>query len=385
MMDGIAEEIASRTSDKKLNEAVLAALPADPLRGSYYWWARLCREYTGAHFLDSGGAYGRMHSRPIAEENAPALIFTYWRPDDFYYTISLPHWLTMILDAADERAVQMHELLHWYGSWARPRDAWYKVIRDFPEFVGTLEDMIGDDGLVMLYKVKMWLTSKIDNLDHYDRPYSWAGQTTADLVYEAIAEFPDLGEDAWWLADANPRGRGDNTYNHGDDFSQCFQWSEWEVDGRMYVIIQTHNGADVRGGYSRPVFARVVDEDYFYEFHARVDGYELNSSRPTAEQFLRWYGDREQFKIQLALPGIEIDQPDAVVENEKQALFIKQLIDEHDPGGGEWEWPVVILDNGDGSYRLPNSGEQWPAELSLVWTNENRWQATVVWHPVWGF
>lgn len=52
---------------------------------------------------------------------------------------------------------------------------------------------------------------------------------------------------------------GDNSYNHDNDLDQNFQinfftkdGAHW-MDGDCLIFIQTHNGCDVRGGYSTPV------------------------------------------------------------------------------------------------------------------------------------
>lgn len=41
-----------------------------------------------------------------------------------------------------------------------------------------------------------------------------------------------------------------NTYNHDSDLSQTLQYSQVEINDDTYFLIQIHNGADVRGGYT---------------------------------------------------------------------------------------------------------------------------------------
>jgi hypothetical protein len=41
-----------------------------------------------------------------------------------------------------------------------------------------------------------------------------------------------------------------NTYNHDCDLSQVLQYSMMPLNGEWYVILQIHNGADARGGYT---------------------------------------------------------------------------------------------------------------------------------------
>lgn len=55
-----------------------------------------------------------------------------------------------------------------------------------------------------------------------------------------------------------PRGEGDpltiNTFNHEQILSQNIQYVAWREgpDFPMFVLLQVHNGADVRGGYTDP-------------------------------------------------------------------------------------------------------------------------------------
>jgi hypothetical protein len=44
-----------------------------------------------------------------------------------------------------------------------------------------------------------------------------------------------------------------NTYNHQSALDNVLQFVYFELDGTEYVLLQTHNGCDVRGGYATPV------------------------------------------------------------------------------------------------------------------------------------
>lgn len=60
----------------------------------------------------------------------------------------------------------------------------------------------------------------------------------------------------------------DNAYNHDNNLDQVFQFStiEDEANHETYVVIETHNGCDVRGGYSDPVVCRPLGDRYsFYD------------------------------------------------------------------------------------------------------------------------
>ena len=56
----------------------------------------------------------------------------------------------------------------------------------------------------------------------------------------------------------------DNSYNWDSPYSQVFQFvaasdGEWYYDDDALVLIQMHNGADVRGGYTQAVVAKTND------------------------------------------------------------------------------------------------------------------------------
>jgi len=57
-----------------------------------------------------------------------------------------------------------------------------------------------------------------------------------------------------------------NTYNYENLLSQVLQYTWLTKDDDeydTYIMLQTHNGCDVRGGYTAPKIFRVTDRDYF--------------------------------------------------------------------------------------------------------------------------
>ena len=86
-------------------------------------------------------------------------------------------------------------------------------------------------------------------------------QGRCDYNYMAYADF--VAD----LVDGVVEG-SDNAYNHDNDLDQVFQFStvKDEATHETYVIIETHNGCDVRGGYSDPVVCRPLGDCYsFYD------------------------------------------------------------------------------------------------------------------------
>ena len=51
-----------------------------------------------------------------------------------------------------------------------------------------------------------------------------------------------------------------NTYNGDSDLSQVLQGSWLDMDGETYLLLQIHGGADVRGGYTDAKLFKVQDD-----------------------------------------------------------------------------------------------------------------------------
>jgi len=71
-----------------------------------------------------------------------------------------------------------------------------------------------------------------------------------------------------WLEDVMGYGYQEviNTYNFENTIDGVFQaWRFEDANGDEHIALQTHNGADVRGGYSKPFIFDYKNGDY-YEF-----------------------------------------------------------------------------------------------------------------------
>jgi hypothetical protein len=165
---------------------------------------------TGAHFLDSGSAYGRDHERNRAEvgEADPVDVFGARPPISVdrwgLVTLDVFHWLTERLDVLDEDPDTND---------GRLLAAWNTAVEDDT--------------------VDPWSPSDIER---------WAKEIGGT----------DIG--------------GCNTYNGECALSQTLQWTEFSLDGvwgrgQRYVLLQVHQGADVRGGYTAAELYR-VEVDY---------------------------------------------------------------------------------------------------------------------------
>jgi hypothetical protein len=91
-----------------------------------------------------------------------------------------------------------------------------------------------------------------------------------------------LSEHAELLADhlgVEVISKADNTYNQENDLDQNFQYilvgsnKNWMDDiDSCWAIVSTHNGADIRGGYSDPVVCKMIDVEgiNFFDFCVSV-------------------------------------------------------------------------------------------------------------------
>jgi hypothetical protein len=85
--------------------------------------------------------------------------------------------------------------------------------------------------------------------------------------------------------------KGCNTYN-GDCALDCtLQWEHFNVEGKDYIILQTHNGADVRGGYSTPHLFSVDYESMSCDMNAFL------------AKCPNWKEESPDGKVQLNLEG----------------------------------------------------------------------------------
>jgi hypothetical protein len=56
----------------------------------------------------------------------------------------------------------------------------------------------------------------------------------------------------------------ENTYNRDCILSKTLQYAMFNWQDETFVLLEMHNGADVRGGYSAPKVFSVRDEDQWY-------------------------------------------------------------------------------------------------------------------------
>ncbi len=208
--------------------------------------AAMMRENTGRSFLDSGGAYGRQFERnqKRAFENEPSAWIEFniydrgkWaneevapKPEpEIMYTKSVYHWLVNNVDFSPTWNTMFYDVF-------------------LPEF-----DPDGDKYWIdLMLEFALWLKARGWRVDN--APYGEGSVTKrSDIVV--------------------------NTYNGECALSQTLQYGQFyaefegdcehpdaEIASGVIVLLQIHNGADARGGYTRPIVFEANEPDgmYFY-------------------------------------------------------------------------------------------------------------------------
>lgn len=141
-----------------------------------------------------------------------------------------------------------------YGrNWQRNQKRTIEDFRNEPEAVLILEPDYPEAEISVFH----FLTSGAFQLDDTAQEFNaldcddWHGD-----FYGTSAE-----QCAWLEVHGfSPTGEGWNTYNHDSILSQVLQGQTLEnSDGDTYELIQIHNGADVRGGYTDARLFRIDD------------------------------------------------------------------------------------------------------------------------------
>lgn len=96
---------------------------------------------------------------------------------------------------------------------------------------------------------------------HLDRELSYEEELDASyLEFTKSSESSYLEDIESWLEYMGATEIGSyNSYNYDSALSQVIQWTEFELDGSIYVALQIHQGCDVRGGYTRPYIFSTCD------------------------------------------------------------------------------------------------------------------------------
>ena len=79
-----------------------------------------------------------------------------------------------------------------------------------------------------------------------------------------------------------------NTYNGESDLTQCVQGANLTINNEEYILIQIHNGADVRGGYTDAKLFKLNYEglihSYLYEYEEQEELEQRYNEQQEAKQ-----------------------------------------------------------------------------------------------------
>ena len=83
----------------------------------------------------------------------------------------------------------------------------------------------------------------------------------------------------------SPVGEAGNSYNDDSMLSQVIQWQGFTNDGTNiadYILLQIHNGADVRGGYTDAKLFKICNDSGYFtgcpDVYGEIDGIEVSTT-----------------------------------------------------------------------------------------------------------
>lgn len=126
---------------------------------------------------------------------------------------------------------------------------------------------IWKDEVIIGYNLFPFLTAFLEITEDSEKlqqrfdEFSHSDEMEEETWFTCVNEFVEHIED-----DEITRHDGENTYNHDNLLNDVIQYDilEMEYSGNELIILMTHNGCDVRGGYSTPYIFEVEDIDSFY-------------------------------------------------------------------------------------------------------------------------
>jgi hypothetical protein len=195
--------------------------------------AEMLLENTGTHMLDSGGAYGRRW-----EQMRDRFGIDRWHPGVVDYDAIAAQMQTGMTASIDR-----------YGS------------LDINVFFFLTSHLEYDE--VLAAKYDRW--QRVTNFGK-DR---WNSEWGMPLIERFMEQLAKHGKVSGIYGDGEPFT--ENTYNGECSLSHTLQYTFFTFEGGerpflpdgSYVLLQIHNGCDVRGGYTDPVLFAVDDENFF--------------------------------------------------------------------------------------------------------------------------
>lgn len=281
-------------------------------------------ESTGRHLLDSGGAYGRhweRNQRFSIEDFAARPMSTLTGRWGLEVTHELFHWLDDRVEYEEEGDLVFEQ---WGTSGDRASEPWLPLAELFAEMLeGTGIYGDGDPVVVNTYNGEDLLSQ------------------TIQYVYFELDETVYITPPSPWHGNRMHVTR----YPHEDETLEGVVVLEPDT----YVLLQIHNGCDVRGGYTRPRLFRVMEEIAILDnARASIGCSGCDASWYTDDGYHFYSNNREpDFSDFETIEGDES-------EGWARAALIRVLYEEgEDPA--EWGVQAIAIDD-DGTVYCPLSG-----------------------------
>ena len=158
------------------------------------------------------------------------------------------------------------------------------------------------------------------NLFHFLTEYLEFDDTSKKLQkkFDKFARSPGQEDEAWLVSmeefatmtdDESAYGFTgvENTYNYDNVLSGVIQFAAFSYEGDKYMVMSTHNGADVRGGYSKPRVFKIPDPDSFIiaqnSIYASTDKFAWDSD----DGGYTWHGEVSYEDEDGEIPELEFD------------------------------------------------------------------------------
>lgn len=355
---------ANTDSEAARRQAADARIAADRYGDTFEHFARLCRSYTGSHFLDSGSAYGYTYNRPMRAQDAPAIRVereTYrgatheeWfarmrdlagldghepvrlsdlgknSPCEFTTHVSLEHWMAHYLQASNETR-WLNRLYAWWESnlndSARSFDTEGFVEWAHEARAASLHDTEPQGAEDEARAARVKLVRSVTDHDARRDLIALLKEEDGDGFFSVLLEYDDKIEHV----------ASGNTYNKDNDLSQDLQWHAFgtehgDICGVMLLAVQPHCGCDARGGYPQPVWYSVDGSDGGWtSWRTQIwigDGSDVESEHLRFVP-LDWWRTRKPDIDTLMLPGVA-KAPDPDDWDEKFATIVA------DESGEKW-------------------------------------------------
>jgi hypothetical protein len=228
------------------------------------------QENTGRSILDSGDAYGRGFER---KAGVPAEVFEQAPPvrvDEYGVTLDAVHWLADRVEYHPEGDAFFREWVDKDDEGQSLRRPWMESMERFVQWVFTGSPEDTDEGE---------RTMRLLDGDSYWSYNTYNGESLLSETLQWVAfKVPDDFEET----------HGTEGHWDGEDWVDATTPGDL-IEGEWYLLLQTHNGCDVRGGYSGARLYSLTGSEAWYAL-AELDSFELYCDREhTGETETGWY------------------------------------------------------------------------------------------------